>query len=119
MRVGKAGCGYAYEDCVSKRVWRGLNWKPGFMANHEEGWESLCSQAMFLSQVPLSPPPGPLGVWCPPRLGFSRGAEVSTAPGWWQPCPQLLFVSLAAFARGCIRTAENMLAESRFCPERG
>lgn len=49
------------EECVSKGggVWKGLNWNSGFLANHKEGWKS---QAMFLSQVPLSsPPPGSLG----------------------------------------------------------
>lgn len=52
-----------YEECVSKGggVWKGLHWNSGFLANHKEGWKSLCTQAMFLSQVPLSPPPGSLG----------------------------------------------------------
>lgn len=61
MYAGEAGCGYMCEECISGGESRGLKWNSGFMANHKEGWESMCTQTMFLNRVPSPPPPGSLG----------------------------------------------------------
>lgn len=103
MYVGEAGCGYRCEECVSGvgEVWRGLNWNSGFMANHKEGWESLCTQTMFLNQVPSPSPPGSLGYLLSSRTRFFFRV-LKSALLWAGGSPNPSFsLSLAALASSC------------------